>query len=293
MRILLPLVYCLLAATCAAPGTGAAPARRAPAGSIGPRAESGRLERVRAALEAERRRLRIPGLAVAVVEDDRVVLLAGLGVRDLKTREPVDTGTVFPIGSCTKAFTSMLVMMSQADGRLSLDDSPHSTLPWFHMDDPEANRLVTLRDMLSHRTGLKGYADLAAEPGVLSREQYLRAATAARPVARLREKFQYSNAMFVAAGEIAARAQGTTWEQAIERRILGPLGMSSSRVSLDGISRLADHATGYEDPLGTGTWSPVGPPASMDALAPAGRSEERRVGKECSLTCRSRWSPYH
>jgi hypothetical protein len=79
--------------------------------------------------------------------------------------------------------------------------------------------LVTLRDMLSHRTGLRAYADLAAEPGVLSREEYLKAATSAKPTAKFREKFQYSNAMFTAAGEAIAKANQMTWEGLIESAI--------------------------------------------------------------------------
>jgi beta-lactamase family protein len=79
-------------------------------------------------------------------------------------------------------------------------------MPWFHMADPRADAEVTLRDMLSHRTGLKAKADLAAEPGVLSREEFVRAATAAKPTAPFRTAFQYSNAMYSAAGEVLGSA---------------------------------------------------------------------------------------
>jgi CubicO group peptidase (beta-lactamase class C family) len=91
---------------------------------------------------------------------------------------------VFPIGSCTKAFTALAAEISQDEGKLSLDDSPRRFLPWFHMADAEADQLVTLRDLLSHRTGLMAYADLATEPHVLSRLDYVRAACGAKPTAR-------------------------------------------------------------------------------------------------------------
>jgi len=148
-----------------------------------------RLTRAATAIDGERQRLRIPGLALAIVEKDRVVLMRGFGVRNVEADEPVDSGTVFPIGSCTKAFTAMAAIICQEQGKLSLDDHPRRYLSWFRLRDPEADAIVTIRDMLSHRVGLRAYADLAAEPGVLTREEYLKAATAAKPVARLRERF--------------------------------------------------------------------------------------------------------
>jgi len=229
-----------------------------------------RLTRAATAIDGERQRLRIPGLALAIVEKDRVVLMRGFGVRNVEADEPVDSGTVFPIGSCTKAFTAMAAIICQEQGKLSLDDHPKRYLSWFRLRDPEADAIVTIRDMLSHRVGLRAYADLAAEPGVLTREEYLRAATAAKPVARLRERFQYSNAMVVAAGEIVGKVQNTTWERAVEKLLFRPLGMTSTVASLDDLARLPNHATGYDDPEGHGHWKPVPPPASVHALAPAG-----------------------
>jgi CubicO group peptidase (beta-lactamase class C family) len=253
------VVVCLAAAAGAARATHAATAR-----------PPDRLERAVRALDAERERLHIPGLAIAIVEHDQVVLLRGLGVRDLATKLPVDSLTVFPIGSCTKAFTAMAVLVAQNDGRLTLDDPPRRYLPWFHMDDKEADALITLRDMLSHRTGLLEYADLAAEPGVLTRLEYLRAATAARPVAKFRSSFHYSNAMVVAAGEIVGRVYDTTWEHAIEAHLLQPLGMNSSSASMFDLARFPNRAIGYHDTTGTGTFRATPLPLSLDALAPAG-----------------------
>lgn len=90
----------------------------------------------------------------------QVIVLDVRGVRDVEHQTPVTLDTVFPIGSCTKAFTAMAVGLAQDEGVLSLDDAPQRWLPYFKMQDREANALVTLRDMLSHRTGLKAYADL-------------------------------------------------------------------------------------------------------------------------------------
>jgi CubicO group peptidase (beta-lactamase class C family) len=231
--------------------------------------ESTRFDRVVAAIESERVRLKIPGVAFAIVEDDRVVLARGLGERDVARHLPVDTSTVFPIGSCTKSFTALAAVIEHERGKLSLDDSPKRYLPWFHMADPEAERMVTIRDMLSHRTGLRAYADLAAEPAVLTRTEFLQAAIAARPVAKPREKFQYSNPMITAVGEIVGQVEGTTWDGAIERLLFEPLGMRTSIANiLDDLTRSPNHATGYAD--SSGTLVPTPPPPSLRAVAPAG-----------------------
>jgi CubicO group peptidase (beta-lactamase class C family) len=226
--------------------------------------------KVDAILAEQQRNEHIPGLALVVVKDGRVVLLRSLGLRDVEHGLPVTPDTLFPIGSCTKAFTAMALAASQDQGLLSLDDSPHRFLPYFKMADAEADALVTLRDMLSHRTGLKAYADLAAEPGVLTREQYLRAEISSKPVAKLRERFQYSNAMYAAAGEILAKAHGVPWESVIERTLFRPLGMAASVASLDGIAPDSDRATGYAYREPTRDWEAVTPPVSLRALAPAG-----------------------
>jgi CubicO group peptidase (beta-lactamase class C family) len=227
-------------------------------------------ERIAEILEAQRKEQHIPGFAFALVRQDRLELVIVRGVRDVERALPVTADTVFPIGSCTKAFTSMAVGIAQDQHLLSLDDPPRRFLPWFHMADPRADAEVALRDMLSHRTGLKAKADLAAEPGVLSREEFVRAATAAKPTAPFRTAFQYSNAMYSAAGEVLGNVYHTSWENVIPKQIFAPLGMAASVTSLRDTATVADHATGYVYVPQTGGWRAVPPPASMQALAPAG-----------------------
>jgi len=224
--------------------------------------------RFRDALEAQARELHLPGLAFVAVKDGEVVVLDAIGFRDVAKKLPATPDTIFPIGSCTKSFTAIAAAMSDEAGVLSLDDSPHRWLPWFRLADPEADALVTLRDMLSHRTGLKAYADLAAEPATLSREEYLRAATSAKPVAGFGTKFQYSNAIFTAAGEAAAKADGVSWEEMIRQRIFRPLAMTSSDATPFG--QEGERAVGYLFRGASGEFVPVAPPRSLDALAPAG-----------------------
>ncbi len=230
-----------------------------------------RLEaQVDAILTQQQKEMHIPGLAFAVVKGDEVVYLKAFGLRDIERNLPATPDTVFPIGSCTKAFTSMAAAISQDEGLLSLDDHPRRFLPYFKMADPEADARVTLRDMLSHRTGLMAKADLAAEPGVLTRAEYVQAATSAKPTAKFRAAFQYSNAMFSAAGEIVGKANRSTWEDVVERKILRPLGMTSSLASALDMSAAVDHATGYVFVDGEKKWLPVPTPRGFAALAPAG-----------------------
>jgi CubicO group peptidase (beta-lactamase class C family) len=221
---------------------------------------------IRKLLEDQRQKLHMAGLAYAVVIDDRVVALEGLGMRDVAHQLPVTPDTLFPIGSCTKSFTAMAVAIASDEGKLTLDDSPHRYLPGLELQDREANELVTIRDMLAHRTGLMAKADLAATPGVLSRAQYLHAAIGARPAAKLRESFQYSNAMVTAVGEILAHVYQTSWERVIETKIFAPLGMTASRSSS---YRLAgEAAVGYNWDGHAWRAAPVSP--SLAVMAPAG-----------------------
>ncbi|MEA2329291.1 MAG: hypothetical protein QOE68_4250, partial [Thermoanaerobaculia bacterium] len=153
---------------------------------------------IRRIVDEQMRSQHIPGAVLAIVRDDRVIYMQPMGLRDIEHNLPVTPDTLFPIGSCTKAFTSLEIARSADRGLLSLDDHPRKFLPYLKLADPEADAQITIRDMLSHRTGLKAYADLAAEPGVLTREEYIRAATSAKPAVKFLTKFQYSNAMYSA-----------------------------------------------------------------------------------------------
>src|SRR5437762_4081530 len=162
-----------------------------------------RLAAIEKAIEAKRQEYHIPGASLVIVKDDHVIYMKGLGYRDFERKLPVTPDTLFAIGSSTKAFTSMLVAMAADEKRISLDDSPKKFLPYFHLQDPEADAKITVRDLLSHRSGLNR-TDLAWITGVLNREEVIRVAARAKPTAKLREKFQYQNVMYSAAGECAA-----------------------------------------------------------------------------------------
>src|SRR6185503_2034849 len=119
-------------------------------------------------IDDKRKELGIPGLSLAIVKDDKVIYVKGLGVKDVEKNSPVTPDTRFAIGSASKAFTAMLAVMSADDGKLSLDDSPKKFLPYFTLRDEEAAAKITIRDLLAHRSGLNR-TDLAMVTGMLNR----------------------------------------------------------------------------------------------------------------------------
>ncbi len=165
---------------------------------------------------------RVPGVAVAVVRGDSVVLARGYGVKELGRAEPVTARTMFEIGSTTKAFSAALLAMLVDEGTLSWDDRVTARLPGFELHDPFVTREVTIRDLLSHRTGLVGGFNAYTS---VSRAEVTRRIRFLDPVIPFRSRYEYSNPLYAAAGEVAAAATGMPWERLLETRITRPLGM--------------------------------------------------------------------
>src|SRR5262249_9659135 len=159
--------------------------------------------------------------------DDKVLFLKGLGLRDVEQKLPVTPETLFAIGSSSKAFTAMTMLMSADEGKLALTDAPRKHLSYFHLRDPEADSKITLSDLLSHRSGLDR-TDLVWYTGKLKPEEVIRAAGTVKPTAKLGEKFQYQNVMYLAAGEIVGAVQHTSWQKFVANRIFKPLRMKDT-----------------------------------------------------------------
>lgn len=202
------------------------------------------LAEIESKVEARRNELGIPGMSLVIVKDDQIIYLRGLGYKDFEKKIVVTPDTQFAIGSATKAFTALSVLMSADEGKLSLEDSPKKALPYFKMYDPETDKNITIRDLLSHSSGLNR-TDLAMVTGKLNRAELIQVAAQAKPTAKLREKFQYQNIMFTAAGEIVANVQKTSWEKFVPDRIFKPLGMNNSTMSLKDMEKAKDYSLGY------------------------------------------------
>jgi CubicO group peptidase (beta-lactamase class C family) len=186
----------------------------------------------------------VVGMSVAVVDNDSIVYIRGFGVRELDKPAPVDEQTVFAIGSNTKLFTAVATGMLVDAGMMRWDDRVIAHLPAFQLYDPWVTHEVTIRDLLSHRTGLGEQAgNLLAYGSGLSRAEILRRMQFLPAVTSFRSGFAYQNLGVLAAGEAAAAAAGTTWDSLITGRILAPLGLDRSGTSIRQLGHMQNVAT--------------------------------------------------
>jgi CubicO group peptidase (beta-lactamase class C family) len=167
---------------------------------------------------------RTPGLAVTVVKDGQVVFAQGFGVRELGKPQPVDTRTLFAIGSTTKAMTAALVAMLVDEKKVEWDAPVTRYLPWFQLKDAAVTRELSVRDLLTHRAGLGG-ADYLWYGQRHSTEEILRRVRLLDPVYPVRSGFIYQNVMYAAAGAVVEAASGKPWAEMMRSRIFQPLGM--------------------------------------------------------------------
>lgn len=175
----------------------------------------------------------LPGIAIAVVRNDSVLVAKGYGVRELGKPDRVDEHTVFDAASLTKSFTATAIAMLVDDGKLAWDDPVRRHIPELELPDPYLTANATLRDFLSHRTGLQagnflfrftGYE----RPEILARVRHL------RQEVPFRSGWVYSNIGYTIAGEASARAAGLSWDALIRRRIIEPLGLRDTHLWSEG-----------------------------------------------------------
>ena len=185
--------------------------------------------------------LKVPGAAVGVIRNGEVVLAKGYGVRDLDSKAAVTERTVFATGSVTKSFTAAAIAALVDEGKLEWDRPVREYLPWFRLDDPHATELITLRDMLSHRSGMPRH-DWIRFTIALDRLELVRRMRYLPFNKPFREEFQYNNLMYVAAGLIAGEVSGKTWEDLVQERLFTPIGMTGSSTSVRDMQRAPDFA---------------------------------------------------
>ncbi|MFN0139938.1 MAG: serine hydrolase [Pyrinomonadaceae bacterium] len=240
---------------------------------------SSQLQTIEEKVEARRKELGIPGMSLAIVHEDKVIYMKGLGYKDYENKVAVTPDTQFAIGSATKAFTALSVLMTADEGKLSLDDNPKKLLPYFKMYDPETDKNITIRDLMCHTSGLNR-TDLAMITGKLTRAELIQVAAQAKPTAKLREKFQYQNIMYAAAGELVTQAQKQAWEKFVPERIFKPLGMTNSTMSMKQMSKARDRSLGYDYNFDTKE-TKQRPYRDIDQVAPAGsiNSSARDMGE--------------
>lgn len=175
----------------------------------------------------------IPGMAVSIVKEDEVVFARGFGLRKLGEPEPVDEHTLFGIASTTKAMTATILGMLVDEGLIGWDDPVTRHLPTFELYDPYVTRTLTIRDLLTHRSGLGRMTGNRIQfmpnrdpAELMYRMRYM------EPERPFREGYVYSNMMYMVAGEVVRAVTGEGWDSFMERRLFAPLGMARSNTSI-------------------------------------------------------------
>ncbi len=188
----------------------------------------------------------LPGLAVVIVKDGKVVLMKGYGVRDTGTKKPVDENTLFMIASNTKLFTASALCMLASEDKLSLDDPIRKFFPTYRLYDSASTKLASVRDMLSHHIGTKTFqGDFTFWNTSLSRTEIMRRMRYLKPPFHFRQEFGYCNSCFLTAGQIIPEVTGETWESFVQKHFLTPLAMNQTRILSTGIADQPNVATPY------------------------------------------------
>lgn len=195
-------------------------------------------------LDAIRRDWKIPGMAVAVVAKGRVIHAKGYGLRDVQAQLPVTTDTKFAIASISKSFTVTTLAALVQDGKLQWDGLVRDYLPDFRMYDPLLTERMTVRDLITMRSGLARH-DLMWGIGVYSRQEIYDRLRFLQPNRDFRTTWQYQNLMYTTAGYLAGRVHGTSWEDLVQARVLAPLGMTNSSPVFERYAASANFARPY------------------------------------------------
>jgi CubicO group peptidase (beta-lactamase class C family) len=191
-----------------------------------------------AGIEKAMRDWEIPGVAIAIVRKDRLVSARGYGVREAGRPGPVDADTLFAIASNTKAVTATALGLMVADGRIGWDDPVSRHLPEFRMNDPWADREITVRDLLTHRSGLARWGgDLIWYGSDFDRAEVLRRVRFVPPARGFRSGYGYCNLAFIAAGEIIPQVAGVAWDDFVRAKFLRPLGMKRTDTRVAHLAR--------------------------------------------------------
>jgi CubicO group peptidase (beta-lactamase class C family) len=185
-------------------------------------------------IKREMTRWNLPGLAIAIIKDGKVIVLKGYGYADVTKKTPVTENTEFQIASCSKAFTGTSVALLEQYGKLKLDDHVKKYLPYFKMQDDYLTNHVTIRDVLSHRIGYETFqTDLLNWASTKTRKELVENMANVTPKFGFREKYGYCNMGFVTAGEVILAVSDTTWDNYLKYHYFIPLGMTRTGTTYD------------------------------------------------------------
>src|SRR5437660_2088944 len=174
---------------------------------------------------------KVQGLAIAIIKDGEVILSRGFGKRDVANDLDVTPHTLFPIASCSKAFTTAALAVLADMGKLDWDTPVRVYMPEFKLLDPFATERMTPRDLVSHRSGLPRH-DMAWYNASATRRELFERLQYLEPTKDFRSLWQYQNLMYMAAGYLVERITGQTWEEFVRQHLFAPLEMTASNFSI-------------------------------------------------------------
>ena len=186
----------------------------------------------------------IPGVEIGICDRSGTLWQQGYGWRDLEAHAPMTPDTLGAIACCTKSFTAAVIASLAADGLLSFDRPVREYIPDFALMDPAASEQCTVRDMLCHRTGLSAHDGMWPDPDT-DRRAFLRKARYLEPDRPFRYSSEYNNTVYDLLGCIAEEVSGISWEELVRARILKPLGMDRTCMTMAEMEKDEDHAKGY------------------------------------------------
>lgn len=211
---------------------------------------------------------RIPGAAVCIVKDGKVVIMKGYGIKELGMNNKVDENTLFMIGSNTKAFTATAMAMLQVQGKLSLDDKVTKYLPEFKLENQYAGQEAIIRDLLCHRIGFRTFqGDFTFYNTNLTRSQVIEKMSHVKAAYPFRTKWGYTNSAFLTAGQIIPKVTGKSWEVFLRENIFAPLGMMNTLALTEDMPKSLNRTVPHT--LVNGQLTAI-PYCQIDGLAPAG-----------------------
>jgi len=171
----------------------------------------------------------IPGAAIAVIQDGKIILTKGYGVRDMNSETPVDENTLFMIASNSKAVTGTILATLEQEKKLTMEDKVSQWLPDFKLFDPNSTTMLTIEDLVSHRMGFETFqGDFCHWSTKATTADVIRRMALIKPVYGFRDKWGYCNAGYAVAGEIIKKASGLSWSEYVKNKIFGPLEMKNS-----------------------------------------------------------------
>lgn len=209
----------------------------------------------------------IAGLAIGIIKNDEVVFEKGYGYRNTETKKKVDENTIFGIASCSKAFTAACIAILVDEGKLNWDDKVIDHYPGFKVYDPYITREMTVRDLLCHRSGYQTFdGDLLWYGSTYSRDEVVKRLSKRENPYSFREKFGYSNVMYIAAGELIKHVTGKTWDEFVKEKIFKPLGMHQTSTTNSGFTNKMNIAWPHLDhrPMEFINYDNSGPAASIN-----------------------------